>query len=96
MVFIYLYFERFIYCGIQIKDFILNFLTCATQCFEEKCRIKFCVFRILTEKKITSEEDVWDVCEWFHSKGVRFVVLSSTDLGSEEELLGMASSFDDR
>ncbi|KAL7638681.1 UNVERIFIED_CONTAM: hypothetical protein RMT77_011253 [Armadillidium vulgare] len=51
---------------------------------------------ILTEKKITSEEDVWDVCEWFHSKGVKSVVLSSTDLGSEEELLGLASSIDDK
>ncbi|KAB7498431.1 Pyridoxal kinase, partial [Armadillidium nasatum] len=56
----------------------------------------FSIFRILTEKKITSEEDVWDVCEWFHSKGVKSVVLSSTDLGSEEELLGLASSIDDK
>lgn len=30
--------------------------------------------------------------EWFHQKGVKTVVLSSTDLGSKDELVGMASS----
>ncbi|KAK8738975.1 hypothetical protein OTU49_003768 [Cherax quadricarinatus] len=47
---------------------------------------------LLSEQKIKNEEDAVAVMEWFHKQGVKTVVLSSTDLGSESELLGMASS----
>ena len=42
--------------------------------------------------KICNEEDALKVMEWFHEKGVKTVILSSTDLGSDSELIGLASS----
>ncbi|XP_076041167.1 pyridoxal kinase [Oratosquilla oratoria] len=47
---------------------------------------------LLSERKISSKADVIEVMDWFHSKSVQTVVLSSTDLGSDTTLLGMASS----
>ncbi|XP_042866406.1 pyridoxal kinase-like [Penaeus japonicus] len=47
---------------------------------------------LLSGRKIRNEADALEVMEWFHQQGVKTVVLSSTDLGSENELLGLASS----
>ncbi|CAL4068468.1 unnamed protein product [Meganyctiphanes norvegica] len=47
---------------------------------------------LLSGIQIKSEADIVSVMDWFHSKGVKTVVLSSTDLGTENELLCMASS----
>ncbi|KAG0728542.1 Pyridoxal kinase [Chionoecetes opilio] len=48
--------------------------------------------RLLSGQKIASKEDAGAVMEWFHGRGVKTVVLSSTDLGAEEELVVLASS----
>ena len=49
-------------------------------------------YRLLTGKKIKSVDDAWQVVEHFHKKGCHTVVLSSTDLGNDENLLALASS----
>jgi len=46
----------------------------------------------LTGKQIKSVDDAWQAVEHFHKKGCRTVVLSSTDLGNDENLLALASS----
>lgn len=45
----------------------------------------------LTGIKIASVEDAWKATEWFHSKGVKTVVLSSTDFASNTELIAYLS-----
>ncbi|XP_042234117.1 pyridoxal kinase-like isoform X2 [Homarus americanus] len=51
---------------------------------------------LLSGKKIRNEGDAAEVMEWFHHQGVKTVVLSSTELGSENKLVGMASSMNNR
>ncbi|XP_043229882.1 pyridoxal kinase-like [Amphibalanus amphitrite] len=46
---------------------------------------------LLTGQKISCEEDALRVMDQLHEAGARTVVLSSTDLGSEETLVGLAS-----
>jgi len=46
---------------------------------------------LLTGKKIESEEDALAVMDIIHSKGVSTVILSSTELGSDSHLVGLAS-----
>ena len=46
---------------------------------------------LLTGKKIESEEDALAVMDILHSKGVSTVILSSTELGSDTHLVGLAS-----
>lgn len=48
--------------------------------------------RLLSGLHIGSEADVGAVMAWFHNKGVKTVVLSSTDLGNAKELICMAST----
>ena len=50
---------------------------------------------MLTGKKIESEEDALAVMEMIHSKGVSTVILSSTELGSDTHLVGLASHAQD-
>ncbi|XP_066991188.2 pyridoxal kinase isoform X2 [Anabrus simplex] len=47
---------------------------------------------LLTGLKINNEADAWKAVEHLHSQGVKTVVLSSTELGTEDYLLGLASS----
>merc|ERR1712098_914571 len=47
---------------------------------------------LLTDKKIVTEEDAREGMNLLHSKGPSTVILSSTELGSDEYLLGMAST----
>ncbi|KAF2350827.1 Pyridoxine kinase [Trinorchestia longiramus] len=47
---------------------------------------------LLSELQITTEADVGAVLDWFHNKGVKTVVLSSTDLGDADHLIGIAST----
>lgn len=47
---------------------------------------------LLTGKQIKSVDDAWQAVEHFHKKGCHTVVLSSTDLGNDENLLALASS----
>nr|XP_027210607.1 pyridoxal kinase-like isoform X2 [Penaeus vannamei] len=47
---------------------------------------------LLSGRKIKNEGDALEVMKWFHDQGAKTVVLSSTELGSENELLGLASS----
>ena len=46
---------------------------------------------LLTGKKIESEEDALAVMDMIHSMGVSTVILSSTELGSDSHLVGLAS-----
>ena len=46
----------------------------------------------MTDKKIVTEDDAREVMDLLHSKGPSTVILSSTELGSEKYLLGMAST----
>ncbi|KAK2702670.1 hypothetical protein QYM36_018726 [Artemia franciscana] len=46
---------------------------------------------LLTGMKIASEEDAVRVIDYLHKEGVKIVVLSSTDLGSDDELISSAS-----
>ncbi|XP_045124050.1 pyridoxal kinase-like [Portunus trituberculatus] len=47
---------------------------------------------LLSGQKIKGKGDAAAVLEWFHEQGVKTVVLSSTDLGTQEELVVLASS----
>lgn len=47
---------------------------------------------LLTERKITSVADAWDAVELLHAKGCKTVVLSSSELGGDNYLLGLASN----
>ena len=49
---------------------------------------------LLTDRKISSEADAREVMDLLHSRGPATVILSSTELGNEEFLLGMASRLD--
>lgn len=46
---------------------------------------------LLTDKQIKSEADALEVMDLIHQKGVGTVILSSTELGSQEHLVGLAS-----
>lgn len=46
---------------------------------------------LLTEMKINNEEDAIRVMQMLHNRGVKIVVLSSTELGSDTELVAFAS-----
>ncbi|XP_063242742.1 pyridoxal kinase isoform X2 [Bacillus rossius redtenbacheri] len=47
---------------------------------------------LLTGQKVSSIADAWEAVRLFHEKGIDTVVLSSTDLGTDEQLLALASS----
>ncbi|KDR24208.1 Pyridoxal kinase [Zootermopsis nevadensis] len=47
---------------------------------------------LLSGKEIKSADDAWAAVEHFHKKGCRTIVLSSTDLGDDQNLLALASS----
>ena len=47
---------------------------------------------LLTDRKITTEAEAREVMEVLHSLGPSTVILSSTELGGEEFLLGLAST----
>ncbi|CAO1350547.1 unnamed protein product [Diamesa serratosioi] len=46
---------------------------------------------LITGKKIISEADAWEGMNWFHDKGVKIVVLSSSDIGGTSVLLAFLS-----
>lgn len=46
---------------------------------------------LLTEKKITTEADVWSAVQWFHERGIDTVVISSSELGQAKELRAFLS-----
>lgn len=46
---------------------------------------------LLTGIKIESEADAWKATEWFHAKGLKSVVLSSTGTADSTELIGFLS-----
>lgn len=46
---------------------------------------------LLTGKTIKSEQEAWDAVEWFHSKGVKTVAISSSELGGSDALLALVS-----
>lgn len=46
---------------------------------------------LLTGKKINSDEDAWEATEWFHKKGIKTVVLSSTNFAKNNELIAFLS-----
>lgn len=46
---------------------------------------------LLTGIKINSNDDAWKATEWFHKKGVKTVVLSSTNFTKDDELIGFLS-----
>lgn len=47
---------------------------------------------LLTNTKISSIEDAWNAINDIHKAGCKVIVLSSSDLGNEQNLLGLASS----
>lgn len=47
---------------------------------------------LLTEKKIKTEDDAWKGTEWFHQKGVKIVVVSSSNVGVKDELIAFLSA----
>lgn len=47
---------------------------------------------LLTEKKILSDSDAWESMHWFHQKGVKIVVLSSSNVGADNELIAFLSA----
>lgn len=49
--------------------------------------------RRLTGVTITNVVEAWQAMELLHAKGPHTVVLSSTELGSNDYLLGLASSY---
>lgn len=49
-------------------------------------------YRLMTGTKITNVEEAWHALELLHERGPQTVVLSSTELGSDDHLLGLASS----
>lgn len=46
---------------------------------------------LLTGMQLNTQENAWEALEWFHNKGVKTVVLSSTNLGSPDTLLAFLS-----
>lgn len=49
---------------------------------------------LLTDSKISSIEDAWKAINLLHQKGCKTVILSSSELGDEKTLLGLASTQD--
>lgn len=47
---------------------------------------------LLTGKPIKSLNDAWNAIEYFHERGCHTVVVSSSELGDEQNLLSLASS----
>lgn len=47
---------------------------------------------LLTERKIASVADAWEAVEALHARGCKTVVLSSSELGGDDYLLGLAST----
>lgn len=45
----------------------------------------------LTGRAIKCESDAWQAINWFHDKGVKIVILSSTSIGSSEDLVAFLS-----
>lgn len=46
---------------------------------------------LLTENKISTEDDVWSAVQLFHDRGIDTVVISSSELGDENELRAFLS-----
>lgn len=46
---------------------------------------------VLSGIKINSYDDAWKATDWFHAKGVRTVVLSSTNFADNDVLIGFLS-----
>ncbi|CAD7004805.1 pyridoxal kinase [Ceratitis capitata] len=51
---------------------------------------------LLTERKISNESDVWSAVQWFHDRGIDTVVISSSELGEENELRAFLSKKNDK
>ncbi|XP_070510082.1 pyridoxal kinase [Chironomus tepperi] len=47
---------------------------------------------LLTQQKVNNEKDAWKGMMWFHEKGVKTVVLSSSDIGGPEVLIALLST----
>lgn len=47
---------------------------------------------LLTDRKINKLEDAWEAVDELHTHGCKTVVLSSTELGNKDFLIGLASS----
>lgn len=47
---------------------------------------------LLTGQKVGTIDDAWRAVDIFHNQGIKTVVLSSTELGDKDHLLGLASS----
>lgn len=47
---------------------------------------------LITGIQINNVDDAWKAVNWFHEKGCKTVVLSSTELGDENNLLALASN----
>ena len=52
----------------------------------------FC--RLLTGKQIKKIEDAWEAIDTFHKRGCNHVVVTSSELGDENNLLAFASSIE--
>ena len=50
---------------------------------------------LLTGLKINNETDVVNALKWFHSKNIKTIALSSTDLGTDNQLLAYLSQQND-
>lgn len=46
---------------------------------------------LLTGQAVHTEADAWKAINWFHDKGVKTVVISSTKLGQNGHLVGFLS-----
>ncbi|XP_059620422.1 pyridoxal kinase [Phlebotomus argentipes] len=46
---------------------------------------------LLAGRTIATEEDAWAVLDWFHSRGVKIAVISSTTIGAPDNLLAFLS-----
>ncbi|XP_073836417.1 pyridoxal kinase [Musca autumnalis] len=46
---------------------------------------------LLTEMKISNEQDIWKAIDWFHGRGIDTVAISSSDLGKPGELRAFLS-----
>lgn len=47
---------------------------------------------LLTERKINKLDDAWQAVDELHESGCKTIVLSSTELGNKDFLIGLASS----
>ncbi len=64
---------------------ILTILSCSIICplFHVLCHLPVYLHRLLTGQTIKSFADAFNVCKWFHEKGVPIVVLTSLYLEDE-------------